>query len=89
MFCNNCRPIFRSWQRTNYYRRNQGNKLLSLHDWIQERRKIGKDVPDIRGQIESLLDYDNQAYYHAPGNKSISSIPTVSSRLKTKNGKSL
>jgi len=89
MLCNKCRPIFRSWQRSNYYRRNQGNTLLSLQDWIQERQKIGKHVPEIKGQIQCLLDDDNQEYYHAPGNKSVSCVPTISNRRKTKNSKSL
>lgn len=82
VLCAHCRTLYRSWQRANYYRRDRGLDFQPLRAWVDERKELGKDIPDINEHIEKILDSDDQQTFHTPANNSTAAAPISGSRFK-------
>jgi len=42
--------------------------LISLFDWIEQKKANEKSIPEVKGKIENLTEGDSLGSTHAPAN---------------------
>lgn len=83
ILCKACRSEYRSWQRSNYYRRRHNLELLNLVDWIEHQRVNGKVLPDASDDMKEVSSmYDRYISFHAPENNASTLEPVRATNLK-------